>query len=62
MDHSGYYGISGLIVLVLDIWALVNILGSGQSVLTKVMWFIIVLLLPVLGFIFWLLAGPRSSR
>jgi len=52
----------GLIVLVLDIWAIVNIVGSSTtSTGAKVLWVLLILFLPVIGFIIWLLAGPRSS-
>lgn len=53
-------GIFGLIVLALDIWAIVNILGSGASTGGKVLWILLVLLLPVVGLIIWLVAGPRG--
>ena len=54
-------GIGGLIVLVLDIWALVSIIGSNVSTGKKVLWSLLVIILPILGFIIWLIAGPRSS-
>lgn len=57
-----YYGFGGLIVLALNIWAIISIVGSGASTGRKVLWILLVLVLPVLGFIIWLLAGPRSSR
>ncbi|WP_169052655.1 PLD nuclease N-terminal domain-containing protein [Pseudooceanicola onchidii] len=53
-------GIGGLIILALDIWAIVSIIGSGASTGKKVLWTLLVLILPVLGFIIWLVAGPRS--
>ena len=53
-------GLGGLIVLVLDIWALVSIINSRASTGTKVMWSLLVLILPVLGFIIWLFVGPRA--
>ncbi|MCI2394038.1 PLD nuclease N-terminal domain-containing protein [Aliiroseovarius sediminis] len=51
----------GAIVLALDIYAIYSILSSGSSALAKVLWTIFVLLLPILGFIVWLLLGPRST-
>ena len=54
-------GVGGLIVLILDIWAIVSIIGSGASTGKKVIWTLLVVLLPVLGFITWLFAGPRSA-
>ncbi|HEY9537266.1 MAG TPA: PLDc N-terminal domain-containing protein [Kiloniellaceae bacterium] len=54
-------GIFGLIVLALDIWAIVNVLGSGASTGGKILWILLVLLLPVVGLIIWLIAGPRRT-
>jgi len=59
MDH--YYGVGGLLILILDVWAWVNILNSSQNTGTKVLWFLLILLLPVIGFIAWLIAGPKGS-
>ena len=53
-------GLFGLIVLALDIWAIVNVLGSGASTSGKVLWIVLVLVLPVVGLIIWLVAGPRG--
>ncbi len=50
----------GLIILVLDIYAIHQTLTSGASTLAKVVWTIAIILLPVLGFIVWLVAGPRG--
>lgn len=57
-----YMGIGGFIILALDIWAIVSILSSSASTGSKVLWTLLVLVLPVLGFIIWLVAGPKSSR
>ena len=54
-------GIGGLIVLVLDIWALVSIVGSNASTGGKVLWCLLVILLPLIGFLIWLVAGPRPA-
>jgi hypothetical protein len=55
-------GIIGLIILIADVWAIVNVFGSSASVGSKVVWTVIILVLPLIGLIIWLLAGPRSSR
>ena len=55
-----YAGLGGLIVLALNIWAIVSIIGSGASTGSKVVWTLLVLILPILGFIIWFFAGPRS--
>lgn len=53
-------GIGGLILLVLDVWAIVSIIGSASSTGKKVLWCLLVLIFPLVGFILWLLFGPRS--
>ncbi len=57
-----YTGIFGFLVLVADVWAIVNIMGSGRRTGDKVLWVIVILLLPVVGWIIWLVAGPRSHK
>ena len=56
-----YSGIGGLIILVLDIWAIVSIIGSRASTGAKVGWTLLVLVLPIVGFVIWFFAGPRSA-
>ena len=55
------YGLGGLIVLALAIWAIVSIVGSNASPGAKVLWILFVLVLPILGFIVWLFAGPKGA-
>ena len=52
----------GLIVLVADVWALVNIFQSSADTGRKVLWVVLVIVLPVLGFILWYFLGPKSGR
>ncbi len=59
---DSYGGIIGLIVLAADIWAIINILQSGASTGKKVIWALVIIILPVLGFILWLIFGPRGGR
>ena len=53
-------GIGGLLILISDIYAIVKTLGSSASTGSKVLWVIVILLLPILGVIFWFFAGPRD--
>lgn len=55
-------GFGGFILLVLNLWAIVSIIGSGDSTGRKVLWVLAILFLPVLGFIAWLIFGPRGAR
>ncbi len=54
-----YGGILGLIILALDIWAIVTILQTGGTTERKVLWILVILVLPVIGLILWLVAGRR---
>ncbi|GGL73689.1 PLD nuclease N-terminal domain-containing protein [Wenxinia marina] len=56
------YGIFGLIVLIIDLYAIYQVLTSGASTASKAVWTIAILLLPVLGAIAWLLFGPRGGK
>lgn len=60
--HVEITGIGGLILLALDIWAIVSVVGSGAGTGKKVIWVLVILLLPLVGFICWLIFGPRGSR
>jgi len=53
-------GLIGLVILALDIYAIVQIVGSGASTAAKIGWSLLVLLLPVVGLIIWAFAGPRG--
>lgn len=53
-------GIFGLIVLILDVFAIVKVMNSGATTGTKVIWIVIILILPIVGLIAWYLAGLRG--
>ncbi len=53
-------GIIGLLLLVAAVWAIVNIAQSGASTGGKALWIVFVLVLPLLRFLAWLVAGPRA--
>ena len=53
-------GLLGLIILALDIWAIIKIFDSGASTGTKVLWIVVILLLPLLGLVIWWLLGPKG--
>ncbi|QXT40556.1 PLD nuclease N-terminal domain-containing protein [Gymnodinialimonas ceratoperidinii] len=56
------YGIFGLLVLIADIYAIFKTWTSSASTLAKVIWTIVILVLPILGFIAWLVAGPKGGN
>jgi hypothetical protein len=55
-------GFFGVLVLIADVWAIINVFGSSALMGAKVVWTVLILLLPVLGFIIWLVAGPRTAK
>ena len=52
--------ILGLVLLALVIYAIVMIVQSGAATAHKVLWILLVLILPVIGLIIWGLMGPGS--
>ena len=54
-------GLIGLLILAADIWAIVSVVQSAASTGKKVLWILLVLLLPVVGLILWFLLGPRGK-
>lgn len=62
MMHFGYNGLLGLLVLAGDIWAILNIVQSSVSNEKKLLWILVVVLLPLLGLVLWFFLGPRNGR
>lgn len=60
MMTVGYNGLLGLLILAGDIWAIINILQGSASNEKKLLWILVVLLLPLLGLILWFFLGPRG--
>ena len=60
--HYGSYGIVSTLILIADIWAILNVAQSSTENLKKAVWIVLILFLPVLGLILWALLGPRSNR
>lgn len=53
-------GLFGLIILILNVYAIVKIVQSNAGTGSKVIWIVVILLLPVLGLLLWLLFGPKG--
>jgi cytochrome bd-type quinol oxidase subunit 1 len=54
----GITGIGVLLILIADIYAIVMIVQSGAKDIERVLWVLLVLILPLIGVIVWYLAGP----
>lgn len=55
-------GLVAVIIMALDIWAATAVIGARRSWRVKLVWILLLLLLPLVGFLVWLLAGPRPER
>ncbi len=60
--NIGYNGLWGLLILAGDIWAIINISQSSATNGKKLLWILLVLLLPLLGLILWFFLGPRDGK
>jgi Phospholipase_D-nuclease N-terminal len=57
-----YEGLFSLVVLIADVWAIVNVFQSNADTGKKVLWTVLVIILPVLGFILWYFLGPKTGK
>ncbi len=55
------YGIMGLIVFVLDIVAIVDCVQSSMDSTKKLLWVLLILILPVLGMILYFLLAKKKA-
>ena len=60
MVYSGY-SLLGILVLILDIVAIASVIGGNSSLERKVLWTLIVLILPVVGMILYYLIGKNGQ-
>ena len=58
---SMFNGILGLVILALDIRAILSVIKSNAETGIKVLWILLIVLLPVFGLIIWALMGPRGT-
>ena len=54
-------GLFGLLILISDVYAVVKTIQSSATTGTKVLWIVLILVLPFLGLILWFLFGPKAS-
>ncbi|MGK2905189.1 MAG: PLD nuclease N-terminal domain-containing protein [Desulfuromonadales bacterium] len=54
--------IIGIIILIADVWAIVQTVQSSVTAGNKILWVLIIFLLPVLGLILWFFLGPKPLK
>jgi hypothetical protein len=52
-------GLFWLVVFAIDIWVIVQIVQSPSVTGKKLLWVLIILLLPLVGLLLWLFFGPK---
>lgn len=57
---NAFGGLLSLIWLIIIIWAIVKVAKSGTSTLAKVIWILVLIFFPLIGFIAWLVFGPKG--
>ena len=56
-----YLILFALTVLIADAWSIVNVIRSREDTRRKVLWTVSVIIVPVLGFVFWYFLGPKTA-
>ncbi len=55
------YGLLGLVILALDIIAIVDAAKGGGDIGKKILWIVLILVLPLVGMILYFLLGRARS-
>ncbi len=50
----------GFVIFIADIWAIFTIAQSKESVISKLMWIVLILFLPLVGLLIWWIFGPKK--
>lgn len=53
--------VAGVALTALHLFALYSIAGAQDALFKKVIWALVVIILPLIGFLVWVLAGPRHA-
>lgn len=62
-DSMTYLAIAAMVLLItLDLLAIISVFKSDRTVGAKALWAIGIAVFPILGLLFWLLAGLRRTR
>ncbi len=53
--------ILGIIIFALDVWAIASVINTNETMQTKILWILLIAILPVVGLIIWWFAGPKAN-
>ncbi len=54
------FGLLGLIWLIILVWAIVKTAQARVGLVVRVLWILILIVFPLIGFLFWLFLGPKG--
>jgi hypothetical protein len=54
-------GLVGMVILLLDIFAIVSVLIGSSEVMRKLLWIAVILLLPIVGMVLYFLIGRNAT-
>lgn len=60
MEVAMFGWVAAIIVLLLDAWALNSVWRSTHNNGRKILWTLIIFILPIVGLVLWGLMGPRG--
>ena len=61
MQFNLFNGLLGLILFALDVWAIASVINSNAERSSKIIWVIVIAVLPVVGLIAWWFMGPKAN-
>lgn len=61
MQFNLFNGLLGLILFALDVWAIASVINSNAERGSKIIWVIVIAILPFMGLIAWWLMGPKAN-
>ena len=59
---SYFWTIVTILIVLMDIWVITSVFRSEKPSGTKMMWAVLVIVLPVVGVVIWALMGPRGIK
>lgn len=58
---ANFSSLIGFLILVADIYAIVMVVQSSVPNVNKLIWAVVIILLPVVGLVVWFLVGPGQK-
>ncbi|MFV0383629.1 PLD nuclease N-terminal domain-containing protein [Paracoccus sp. (in: a-proteobacteria)] len=51
----------GIIIFALDVWAIASVINTNEETSKKLIWIVLIAVLPLVGLIIWWFAGPKAD-